>query len=219
MPLIKSTTTPQGVPVSFHIVDYVEIFRLGDRLGWRGRYRSYANAEAYRVQGGPPLATGTFVGVPYQQADDPVAAFEEAVSAFSGSEMYGATVVAALEQASPLEVLKMDQWEQVKFSRDAYLASGVTTPYGVFDSDLTSIVNMIGAATMAATAGDDWSDQWILKDRTVVTLSRAQLVEVGALLADFRGRTYRRGDELYRAIQEAETVEQVRAVTWSPGVA
>lgn len=212
MPLIKQTTTDRGLPASFHIIDYVEIFRLGSRLGWRAHYRSYASAEAYRFQAENVLGKGTLHGVPYQPGEDPINAFEQAAATFEGGEMFGAEVVESLEPATRLEILKVDQWTRVKHARDAYLSAGVSTPYGVFDSDLTSIVNLLGAS---ATVGSE-PVTWILADNSVTTLTATQLQEVGAALAAFRSAVYARGAELRAQIDAAEDEVTLRQLTWSP---
>lgn len=220
MPIIKAITVGPSRVYTYHSVERVEFCRVDGQVLWSGHYRSFTDGEEARTPGmrapGYEIATSVPL-VPLGM--DPIAAFEAAAVLSPQSEFFGGQVVPHATVYTPAEWARRGQWEAVKTGRDAALAGGVDTPYGRFDSDLTSIVNVIGAASIAAQMPDTWSDQWILADRSVVTLNKAQLMEVGAILADFRSRTYRRGDELYRAIQEAATADDVRAITWSPGVA
>ena len=221
MPIIKTTT--DSVSPSYFEVTSVEFIRLGDGYTWRANYNAWPDADQRKTPGAKPQYAATDHDVPLPQGLNPLSdlfgAYESAAVSSTGSHFYGGQVVAKVEEHTPVEWARITQWERIKVQRDAYRAGGIDTPYGRFDSDLESIVNMIGAATIAAQQSETWTDQWILKDRTVVTLNRAQLLEVGALAAAFRGTNYRRGDELYTALQAAQTVAEVRAITWSPGVA
>lgn len=217
MPIIK---TPSGADQpAYYTISQVEIVRVYGEYQWRAAFSIWPSVEASRTPGAKPIATGVDTSVPLAMATDVFAAYEAAAVLTPNSNFYGGEVVADTQAYTPVEWARITQWGKVKIQRDATLAGGVDTPYGRFDTDLTSIVNVIGAASIAAQAPETWSDQWILADRTVVTLNKAQLMEVGAILADFRSRTYRRGDELYNALQSAPTLEAVRAITWSPGVA
>lgn len=221
MPIIKTAT--DGVSPSYFEVTSVEFIRLGDGYTWRANYNAWPDADQRKTPGAKPQYAATDHDVPLPQGLNPLSdlfgAYESAAVSSTGSHFYGGQVVAKVEEYTPVEWARITQWERIKVQRDAALSGGVDTPYGRFDTDLTSIVNVIGAASIAAQAPETWSDQWILADRTVVTLNKAQLMEVGAILADFRSRMYRRGDELYNALQSAPTVEAVRAINWSPGLA
>ena len=217
MPIIK---TPSGADQpAYYTISQVEIVRVYGEYQWRAAFSIWPSVEASRTPGAKPITTGVDTSVPLAMATDVFAAYEAAAVLTPNSNFYGGEVVAASQAYTTVEWARITQWGRVKIERDATLAGGVDTPYGRFDSDLESLVNVIGAAAVAAQMPDTWSDQWILADRSVVTLNRAQLMEVGAVLAAFRSQVYRRGDELYRAIQEAQTVESVQAITWSPGVA
>lgn len=220
MPIVKSISNGPEISLTYHVVERVEFSRVGGSLIWGAHYRSYIDGEEARQPDKRARQAGLAGGVPLVPlGTDPIGAFESAAVLSPSSEFFGGQVVPHATVYTPVEWARKSQWESVKVGRDAALAGGVDTPYGRFDSDLTSIVNVIGASAMAAQMPDTWSDQWILADRSAVTLNKAQLMEVGAILADFRSRTYRRGDELYRAIQEVTTTDDVRAITWSPGLA
>lgn len=210
MAIIKQT--PKG---DYHVVSSVEFVKFSDVLSWRGIYRTYKLPDLSRCR-----EEVAVVNVPIRaDFSDPLTSFERACVECETCALYGGAIAASPDDAPLLVFERQAAWERVKAERDSYLASGIQTPYGEFDSDLTSILNIVGAAAIATQVGEAWSDQWILKDRSTVTLTRDQLLEVGALLAAFRSQTYRRGDELYRAIQLADTPEAVRAINWHQGLA
>lgn len=206
MPIIKALPGTSG-PANVHVITSVEIFSTPGGLRWVGKYRSSESG------GATPTAFGTLTDVPFAQtAGNPVEAFEAAAVAQVGSLFHGGEVVPAGQGALWME--QQIAWARVKRSRDAYLDSGVQTPYGMFDSDLVSIVNVLGAT---AALPEGATTPWILKDSSTVTLTRSQVSEVGALLAAFRSAGYTHGSALRAQIDsEQQTVEAVRAIAWTP---
>lgn len=209
MPVIKSTPGgPEGA--NFHVVHCVEFFRLDGALCWRGKHMSYNSANTSTT----PTAVGTLVGVPVTDFSvDPIEAFEKACIAHPGNVFSGGEYVPPGQEFAPLGLEKSLAWARVKLGRDAYLDAGVTTSVGVFDSDLNTLVNVLGAA---ATMLDGDSRGWILADHTPVVLTKAQVLELGAALAALRDSTYEQGSALYAQIQAAQTPEEARSVSWAP---
>lgn len=208
MPIIKSLPGASG-PANVHVVTSVEIFATPLGLRWVGKYRSSESG------GSAPTAFGTIAGVPVTAiTEDPVAAFEQACIAHADNVFSGGEY-AAPGAASPvgLDVERTLAWGRVKASRDAYLNSGVDTPVGRFDSDLNTLVNLLGALDDMP---EDASQGWILADHTPVTMSKVQLRALGAALKHLRDSGYARGSALYAQIQAAEDVESLRSIVWTP---
>lgn len=214
MPIIKAITVGPSRVYTYHSVERVEFCRVDGQVLWSGHYRSFTDGEEARTPGmrapGYDIATSVPL-VPL--GTDPIAAFEAAAVLSPQSEFFGGQVVSSAEVYTPVEWARKRQWEAVKIGRDAYLLGGISTPYGTFDTDLTSIVNILGAA---AALPEGASTQWILKDNTTATLTRAQVGEVGALLAAFRAAAYAHGADLRALIDGAATTEAVSAVVWTP---
>lgn len=214
MPIIKAITVGPSRVHTYHSVERVEFCRVDGQVLWSGHYRSFTDGEEARTPGvrapGYEIATSVPL-VPL--GTDPVAAFEAAAVLSPQSEFFGGQVVPHATVYTPAEWARKGQWEAVKIGRDAHLDAGVTTTVGRFDSDLNTLVNVLGAA---ATMLDGDTRGWILADHSPVVLSKAQVLELGAALVTLRDTSYAQGATLYAQIQAAQTAEAVRAVVWTP---
>lgn len=209
MPILKPTGQGSKAAV-YHTVTSVEFFRRAGVLAWRGAYRSFKDVGGTT----PSVAMGVVEGVPVTDfSADPIEAFEKACIANPDNVFFGGDYVAPGEVTGGVQVERLRAWARVKAGRDAYLEGGVDTPFGRFDSDLNTLVNALGAvATMVAGS----TRGWIMEDHTPVLLTLAQVLELGACLSDLRDRGYAQGSALYAQIQAAPTVEDVRAIAWTP---
>lgn len=118
-----------------------------------------------------------------------------------------------------LEKVKEDVWEGIKLSRAAAIEEDLVTPYGVFQcrpDDRQNLTDSIILAQTLAAAGQPVNIDWTLADNSVVTLTAAQLTEVGLLLGQKiqAAHTYTR--TLRAVVDAATTPAEVLAVTWSP---
>lgn len=210
MPILKLIEPARSQPAAYHTFTSVEFVRKPGGLHWRGFYRSFSGSGG----AGPALATGTIEGVPLTDFSvDPIEAFERACIAHPDNVFFGGEYVAPGDTLGGLEVERRLAWARVKAARDAYLDSGVDTPYGRFDSDLVSIVNILGAKDSMP---ENSSMPWIRKDYSQVSLTKVQIGEIGNALAAFRAQGYGWGSALHSQIDAASTVEAVRAIVWTP---
>lgn len=209
MPIIKSISQGGNTSV-YHSVGYVEYYHKSEGLSWRGKFQSFSSAGPVT----PPLHTGVELGIPVSApGPDPVRAFEEACIATPSSIFYGGEYVEPGQSSTSLSLEKTVAWQRVKGARDAYLNAGVDTPFGRFDSDLNTLVNLLGAVAEMPEGG---SQGWILADHTPVILTKPQLRALGAALKTLRDSSYAQGSALYAQIQAAQTAEAVRAISWTP---
>lgn len=213
MPILKNIIFPgYAKNMIYHTVSSVEIIRAQGNYFWRGTYRSYEDADLTKA----PLRIGVITNIPFiSGSDDPVGDFEEAMTNDPNSEFYGGLLLAAESLANSQQVERNLAWNRVKRGRDAFLNSGVATVHGTFDSDLNSVVNVMGAVS---TMEDLETVQWILTDYTVVTLTKEQITVVGKAIADFRTAAYGQGSVLYAQIQAEENLAALRAIDWIPPV-
>lgn len=208
MPIIKSIVQ-DGKESLYHTVSYVEYYHKAEGLAWRGKFQSFSSAGPVE----PPLHSGVELGIPVSAPNlDPIRAFEEACVANPSSTFYGGEYTLPGTNTS-LTLEKVVAWARVKGARDAYLNAGVDTPLGRFDSDLNTLVNLLGAVAEMPEGG---SQGWILADHTPVILTKPQLRALGAALKTLRDSSYAQGSALYAQIQAAQTVEAVRAISWMP---
>jgi len=112
---------------------------------------------------------------------------------------------------------QLDQWERIKTSRNEALTAPLTTLYGVFDADTYSQKNITDAIAMLQTlaaSGYPQTIEYTLFDNTVVTLSTAQMIEVGLTLGQRTQQIYATSRSLRTAIEAATTIAEVEAITW-----
>jgi hypothetical protein len=108
-------------------------------------------------------------------------------------------------------------WGAVKRSRAAAIEAPLPTPYGYFDTDPESRANIANAVLLAqvqVTLGLTVSIDWTLADNSTVTLTAAQMVEVGLLLGAQVQAAYATGRTLRTAIDAATTIPDAEAISW-----
>lgn len=121
------------------------------------------------------------------------------------------------EDLRSLAQQQLDQWELIKSSRNEALTAPLTTLYGVFDADIYSQKNITDAIAMLQTlaaSGYPQTIEYTLFDNTVVTLSTAQMVEVGLTLGQRTQQIYATSRSLRVAIDAATTLSEIEAITW-----
>lgn len=117
-----------------------------------------------------------------------------------------------------LEQVKADCWAAIKAQRDAAEWGGFDTPFGRFDSDPVSQAKIIGAAQLASVSlaqGTPFTIEWTLQDNTSVSLDAAQMVAVGAALANHVNAVHQRGRQLRAQIEAAATIADLESITWT----
>lgn len=116
-----------------------------------------------------------------------------------------------------LSQVKEDRWTAIKSARNAALTAPLSTPHGTFDADVYSQKNITDAIALLQALEATGSPQTIdytLADNSVVTLTTAQMVQVGLLLGARTQDAYATGRALRTAIDAASTKEEVEAVVW-----
>lgn len=117
-----------------------------------------------------------------------------------------------------LSEVREDQWRQIKAAREAAEWGGFDTPFGRFDSDPASQTKIIGAAQLASIAlaqGAPFNIEWTLQDNTRVSLDAAQMIAVGAALANHVNAIHQRGRQLRAQIEAAATLADLESITWT----
>lgn len=106
-----------------------------------------------------------------------------------------------------LEDIKATAWNNIKVQRDRIEFGGFEFEGNIYDSDQVSQGRIMGAAS----AGVD--QVWTLADNTTVELTAQQLKELYAALQAHIAGVHERGRVARQLIFDAETKEQVEAVT------
>lgn len=118
----------------------------------------------------------------------------------------------------PLPAIQAAQWIAIKASRDAAIAAPLVTPYGTFDADpasQTAITNAVLMLQSLAALGTPTTIDFTLHDNTTVTLTGAEMTQVGLLLGAQTQAAYTKARAYQTAINSATTPAEVQAITWS----
>ena len=117
------------------------------------------------------------------------------------------------EDPRTLADLKAAQWGLIKQARSQAEYAGFTWDGSTFDSDALSQNRITGAVTLAQMSPEFVID-WTLKDNTVRTLIREEMVAVGIALGMHVQTQFTKAQALRLQIETASTPEQVAAVVW-----
>lgn len=117
-----------------------------------------------------------------------------------------------------LETARAEQRAIINAARDAAQDGGADTPSGRFDSAGRSREFLNGAVMAATLAGlnqQPFSIAWTLADNSVVTLDGAAIIAAGLAVAAHVDAIHQRARVLKARIDAAETLADIRAVTWT----
>lgn len=111
----------------------------------------------------------------------------------------------------PLGVLKADALnagkDLMKFIRNL----GLSTTWGVFDSDEKSQNSLFGCLAVAQSQ-ENFSVEWTLQNNSVVVLDMAALKSVCVLLQAFESSLHQRMKVLSQKVKEATTSEELNLI-------
>lgn len=121
------------------------------------------------------------------------------------------------DETASLESKKARKGAEVKLKRDSVEWAGVTTAKGIVDSDPDSQRKINGAVTMALIQGDSFSIDWKMKDNSVVTHNRQEIMDMGLAVGQHVSACQARKNELDIQIDAAETEEQLNSIDIESG--
>jgi hypothetical protein len=111
------------------------------------------------------------------------------------------------KETRTLESAKVIHWEELKARRDELEFGGFNYAGHIYDSDPTSQTRIMNAAAMGI------PQEWTTKDNTVVSLSDAQIKELGEALVMYVAFVHELGRDARAKIDAAQTIEEVEAIT------
>lgn len=116
-----------------------------------------------------------------------------------------------------LQDRKDAKWEAIKVSRASLIDAPLLTPYGTFDSDASARTSITDAVLMLKSMedmGQAGTIDFTLANNSVITLTTAQMVEVGLLLGQKVQQAYTTSRARRVQIEAATTPAEVEAVAW-----
>lgn len=117
-----------------------------------------------------------------------------------------------------LDDIKRERWELIKAHREQAINAKLHTPYGVVDSgerDRVNITNSVMMLQTLAGLGTPGTVQFTMADNSTVELDTSKMVHIGLLLGQKIEAAHATARTLRQAIDEAQTIEEVLAITWS----
>ena len=117
----------------------------------------------------------------------------------------------------PLENIKNTKIAELKQARDTAEQGGFKYLGKVFDSDATSCQRVSCAAQTAMVCklnSVPFQITWTCKDNTTIELNENETIGMVPALAEHSNSVHQKYNALKEAVNEAETEEEVEAITW-----
>lgn len=204
MPILKTLTTPHGVPVTFHKPGTGEMnFSAGVVVV---RMLSWVDQAAHDAAAGTGQVWSWQITVPLDQAAD-----VEAAMLISGPFAGGSRVS---DTSGSLEARRVRRWAELKQQREAREYGGFWWDGSFFDSDPESRARVMGAvqlAMLAAAQGEPFERTWVLADNSTRVLSGSDMVAVGLALGLYVGQLF---DQSVQVRQQLATSDEPETVFW-----
>lgn len=121
------------------------------------------------------------------------------------------------EDLRSIEQVRLSKWEEIKKVRTNIEYGGFDWDGSTFDSDPTSVQRISGSVLLAQ-LNPSYTVDWTLADNTVRTLSAADLLQVAMSLGSHVQSCFVHGQALRDLINNATTIAEVEAITWSTNV-
>lgn len=206
MTILKPLPTDGG-PALAHAVSRVELLPSGI---FRCQVQHYATREDAAAktnpiwQSYPEVPSSAVTPLDLDMVfGDLEAALVGTLDAYIGGTVLDDNAPPTLDQA------RAAQWVKVRDDRNAEERGGFTHPvYGRVDTDVESIIRM----DRAAAAG--LSTEWTLANNTGVQVTPAILDEILNAITAWADTLHAKGRVLREAIKRAETLEDIRAISW-----
>ena len=109
------------------------------------------------------------------------------------------------------------KWSEMKAAREAAFNAPLVTPFGVFDctpSARQSITDAVMRLQTLESLGTPTDIEFTLADNTEVSLTTAEMVQVGLLLGAKTQEAYARGRQVRQLVTDAVTIAEVEAITF-----
>ncbi len=211
--LQKYYVAPNGVNTEFHAVGSIQYTAPDAFL--TVRVLSFATLDELRDGQSPRWAQP--IVMPIDAVGAPLIDSIEQWLASDPASLYAGGAVSVLA-AEDLESAKKDRQVAIKAARDRAMYAGFEFNGMRFDSDVQAQVFVLGAgmkAMFAMQTGTALSIEFTLQDFDTHTLTTPEeAIGLGMAMGEHITATLDLGRELREAIDAAETIEAVQAVTW-----
>lgn len=211
MPIVKTVNSPNGTELTYHVVHKVETSeRFDSAVIYVRGYATQVGAER-----SAPLAWLWQLTAPIEAITSLTSAFIETLLVSDpGSPFFGGDILTA---ETDMEKAKRQKYMEIKRSRDQQEFSTFTFEGNTYDCNQISqqrIGQAAQGAMFAISVGAPFTQDWTLKDNSVVTFDAQQMIGVALAMGAHVSLAHERGRMLREQLEAALTVEDVAAVTW-----
>jgi hypothetical protein len=114
-----------------------------------------------------------------------------------------------------LDLAKDLKWAEIKAERARREVQTFSYAGNVYDSDQVRISGVALSASIAVSSGNtSWSQNWVLTNNTIVTLTSTEMISVGEACRSYVSGLWNTSQTRRAAIYAATTVSEVEAITW-----
>lgn len=113
-----------------------------------------------------------------------------------------------------LSELKAAKWDALKVERLARETAPLSYLETTFDADFASQQKINGAVTLALMSGSLTTMDWTDANNNTVTLTKVELLGLGAALGQRTSDIYSQARALRTQVESATSVEELNAVNW-----
>lgn len=116
-----------------------------------------------------------------------------------------------------IEEAKLLYLESLKAKKKEIEDRGYTTPYGIVATDEYSISRIQLNANRASLSDESFSIDWSMKDKTVVTLNRTEMINMAVLVAEFTDNVHQNKKSIENTINNAAALWQLELIKMNEG--
>lgn len=119
-----------------------------------------------------------------------------------------------------LDKSKITRKVNVERIRNARIAEGCTTPFGIVDTDPESVRNIMAAyqaSTLALMTQSPFSTTWRMQNNTFQTMDATGMVAIGNAVLARVTACYERSWALKALVDDAESIEDIDAIGFETG--
>lgn len=207
MPILHTLVCPNDIQAGYHRLTLMEVTEngvLAHVKSWKNQ-TSFTNSQPAVWTWNIPIAPNDL------SVSNLIASGELACTTDVTSPLTGGTY--SSDSGVALDIAKTRKWIEIKEMRDVAVFSTITWDGSVFDSDPTSIQNVL-LAIRTMELNSTTSVAWTLNDNTVRTMSLADLRNVAVAMGENMVATHEYAQAKRALIIAATDVPSVEEITW-----
>jgi hypothetical protein len=211
MPIIKQAESPTGTSLVYH-----EIHKLETTPDFSS-VLIYVRGYAHEPKSQQPLIVAWMwqFALPATAVTSLLPAdLETLVVTSPQSPLFGGEI---LQAETPLETAKRNKWAEIKHAREMFEFGEFTWNGKVFDADPLSqqrISQATQQAMLSKSLGIPYTQDWTLRDNSVVQLNADEMIEVALALGQHTNIAHNKSRSLRTVLDLTTTPQEVATISW-----